>query len=100
MAAHGAAETRPGVRPERDVDHAGLVLERQEDGALGGHRVLARDDQSADLHPTGPRVDQRAVGRYAQSIQRRAEQLDDLAAGVERQDGVGITQAFELGWWR
>ena len=33
VAAHDAAQPAPGARPERHVDHAGLVLERQEDRA-------------------------------------------------------------------
>jgi len=47
------AQPGPGVRPERDVDHPGLVLERQEDGPLGRHRVLPGDDQAADPDRAG-----------------------------------------------
>src|SRR6266849_6154417 len=50
MAAHDAPQARPGVRPERDVDHAGLVLEGEEDSALRRHRVLAGDDEPSDAH--------------------------------------------------
>ena len=46
-----APQPRPGVRPERDVDHPGLVLEGEEDRALGRHRVLAGHDQAADPDP-------------------------------------------------
>src|SRR5258705_3491570 len=39
-----AAEASPGIGPQGDVDHPGLVLEGEEDRALGGHRVLAGPD--------------------------------------------------------
>ena len=28
------------------------------------------------------------------------KELDDLAPGIEGEDGVAVAQAFELGWWR
>ena len=48
VAADHPPQPRPRVRPERDVDHARLVLEGQEDRAAGRHRVLASDDQAAE----------------------------------------------------
>src|SRR4029077_669206 len=35
MPADDAAQPLPGRRPECDVDHPGLILQRQEDAALG-----------------------------------------------------------------
>ena len=97
MAAHGPAEARPGVRPEGHVDHAGLVLERQEDGAAGGHRVLASDHQPADPDPARAGIAQRARGGDMQPIKGGPEKLDHLAPCIERQDRVGIAQALQLG---
>ena len=51
VAADDATQPLPDVRPHRHVDHPGLVLERQEDRALGGHRVLPGDDQATDPDP-------------------------------------------------
>ena len=79
-----ATEAGPGIRPERDVDHAGLVLEREEDRALGRHRVLAGHDEAADPDRPRPSIGERRVGHRAEPVERAAEQRDDLALRASR----------------
>src|SRR3954466_15176054 len=98
MAPDGASEARPGIRPERDIDHRRLVLECEEDCAARGHGVLASYHQPGDLHLARSRVDELTGALHAQPVKRRPEQLHDLATRVERKDCVRVAQAFELRW--
>ena len=91
------AEPLPRVRPERDVDHPGLVLERQEHRPARGHRVLARDDEPADADRARPLLGERRVGHRPQPVQRLAEQRHRLAPRVEAHHRVGVAQPLRLG---
>ena len=94
---HHAPQTCPRVRPERDVDHPGLVLQGKEDGPLRGHRVLAGHDQAADAHGSGPALRERRARHRSDPGQRRAEEPDHLAPCVERQDRVAVAEPLQLG---
>jgi kynureninase len=97
VTADDAAQPRPGVRPERDIDHPGLILQGEEDRALGGHRVLARDDQAADPDPAGRHRRQRRVGHRPEPLQCRPEERHHLAASVQPDDRVGIADPLRFG---
>ena len=51
MAPDDAPQPGPRVGPHRDVDHPRLVLEGEEDRALGRHRVLAGHHETTDPDP-------------------------------------------------
>ena len=93
---HHPPQARPGIRPERDVHHPGLVLEGEEDRPLRRHRVLAGDDEAADPDRPGPPFGEGRVGDRPQRLERRPEERDDLAPRVEREDRVGVAQPLEL----
>jgi hypothetical protein len=87
----------------RDVDHPGLIFEGEEDRALGRHRVLPRDDQAADTDLPGPVICQRRVRHRTESIERRAEQADDLSSRVDAEDRIRVADPLrlgDLGEWR
>ena len=92
-----APQPRPGVRPERDVDHPGLVLEREEDRALGRHRVLAGDDEATDPDAARPAFREGRIGHRTEPVQRRPEQRHDLPSRVQPDDRVGIAKPLRLG---
>lgn len=48
---HGAAELLVDLGPDHDIDHAGLVLEREEDHALGRAGPLAHQHEARHRHP-------------------------------------------------
>jgi hypothetical protein len=94
---HDAPQPRPGVRPERDVDHPGLVLEGEEDRALGRHRVLARDHEAADPDVARAHLRQRRVGHRPETLERRPEQRHDLPSRIEADDRVCVADPLRLG---
>ena len=94
---HDRPQPLPGVRPERDVDHPGLVLEGEEHRPARRHRVLARDHQAAEAHPPRPPLRQRRVRHRAQPVQRVPEQRHRLAPRVQPHHGVGVAQSLRLG---
>ena len=96
VAPDDATEARPGVGPERDVDHPGLILEREEDRALGGHRVLARHHEAAHPGPDRASVGQLSVRDRAELHERLAEQPDDLVSGVEADHRIRIADPLDL----
>ena len=96
VAADDPAQPAPDPGPQGHVDHARLILECQEDGALGGHGVLPRDHQPADGDPPRPALGQLPERQRAQPLERRPVQLHDLVPGVEREDGVGIAEPLQL----
>ena len=75
----------------------GLVLEGQEDRALGGHRVLPGDDQAADPHPARIPLREDRVRHRPEPLERRPEQPHDLALGIQADDRVRIAQPLRLG---
>src|SRR4029079_15134347 len=83
-------ETGPGIGPERDVDHPRLVLEGEEDRALGGHRVLPGDDEDTDPDTTRPAIAERRIRDRSQPLEGRPVQPDDLPPGIEPDHRVGI----------
>ena len=97
MAANDPPQPRPRVRPERDVDHPGLVLEGQEHRPLGRHRVLAGDDEATDPDRPRPPVSQRGVRHRTEAIQHATVERDHLAAGIEPDHGIGIADPLGLG---
>ena len=96
MAPDDAPQPRPGVRPERDVDHPGLVLEGEEDRALRRHRVLAGDDEATDPDVARLPLVERRIRDRTEPLERRPVQLDHLAAGIEPDHGVGVADPLRL----
>lgn len=73
------------MRPDDDVDHAVLVFQGDEDGALGGGRTLALGDQAGDMHAA-------AVGAALQVAQTQDAPLTHLRA-QQRHRMLAQTQA-------
>ena len=59
--------------------------------------MLAGDDEATDGDSPWPPVCQRAQCQRPHPLEGGTVQLHDLPTGIEREDGVGITQPLQLG---
>ena len=84
--------------PDDDVDGAGFIFQRDEDGAVGGAGLLAADDQAArNGLPAVRQTVQLGTAANAAPRQPLAQQRQRVASQGQAQGGVVVHDFFALG---
>ena len=85
----------PHAFPDDDVDGAGLVFQRDEDGALGGAGLLPADDDTAGAHLLAVPGGLQLLGAaQAPAGQARAQQRQRVAPQRQAEGGVVVHDFF------